>query len=225
MSFQFSGGGYRHFIRSRHNVGANNGNGIDFFLNSTAVSTASTAPGTGNVLGATITPVGVGILTSTPQTALDVSGTISSTNLSVAGTISATNTYVVSNVGVRTTNPQGPLDISVAGNNSTFGAYIRVPLYTRIPISNVATSTLTVASSGYGTYYSLENPLFSNITLPASTVSADGGAFWLLRNNTGTYMSITVTNTLTLTSPLALPPGNNATIVVSTISNNTVLLF
>jgi collagen type VII alpha len=128
-------------------------------------------------------------------------------------------------LGVGTATPAGPLDVSTTGNNSTFRADIRVPLYARMPVSNIATSTLTVTSGTFGVYYSLENPTFSNITLPVSTVSADGGAFWVFRNNTGVYMNITLTNTLTIASPVTLPPSNNVTIVLSTISNNTAFLF
>jgi hypothetical protein len=72
ISFQYrtsSGGGFRHFIRSRHNaVSANNsGNGIDFFLNNLNTATGSSAPGTGNVCTLSVTGSGVGFGTTTPS--------------------------------------------------------------------------------------------------------------------------------------------------------------
>ena len=74
-SFQYNGGGFRHFIRSRHTTSLSSGNAIDFYLNTSGTSTTSTAPETGNILGCTITGTGVGI-GRTPVTtiALDVSG-------------------------------------------------------------------------------------------------------------------------------------------------------
>jgi hypothetical protein len=67
-------GGYRHFIKSRHNVGAVNTNAIDFYLNSGSDGGASTSPGVGNVHGMSITAAGVGIGTTTPAAKLEIYG-------------------------------------------------------------------------------------------------------------------------------------------------------
>jgi hypothetical protein len=50
ISFQYSGGGYRHFIKTRHLNGnhVDDGNAIDFYLNTNSINTASSSPGTGN---------------------------------------------------------------------------------------------------------------------------------------------------------------------------------
>lgn len=119
LGFQFSGGGYRHFVRSRHNTARDTGNGIDFFLNISANSTDSISPGSGNILAWSVTPVGTGIFTSTPQTALDVSGTISATNLSVAGTISGTTGYYVGTVSAATLS-----GATITGNNLSIAGTI-----------------------------------------------------------------------------------------------------
>jgi hypothetical protein len=77
IAFQYrdGAGGYRHFIRTRHDSGgATSGNAIDFFTNTNASPTGSTAPFTGNTLAMAVTSVGVGIGTPTPVTVLDVSG-------------------------------------------------------------------------------------------------------------------------------------------------------
>jgi hypothetical protein len=68
--------GYRHFIRSRHSGGTNtNCNAIQFFLNNSNTTGGSTAPGTGNRLGMSITNMGrLGVATDAPAYGLDVSG-------------------------------------------------------------------------------------------------------------------------------------------------------
>jgi len=82
------------------------------------------------------------------------------------------------------------------------------------PVTSSAALILTTIS--YGTYYYITNSLFSQVTLPSPAPSAgDGGAFWVLRNNTSIYLSITLTNPGTLSSPLVIPPSNSATIVWS----------
>jgi hypothetical protein len=88
IAFQYNtAGGYRHFIRSRHQSLVNDpGNAIDFFLNNSGTATASASPGISNVLGMTITAAGVGIGTATPTSALQVNGTVTATAFSGAVT-------------------------------------------------------------------------------------------------------------------------------------------
>ena len=95
------------------------------------------------------------------------------------------------------------------------------------PISVTETSgtSLTLASSNYNSFFYLTNAGFNAVTLPASTATTAAGNYWTLRNATQSYLSITLTNTLTLTSPLAIPPENSATLVISGASSNTILLF
>lgn len=95
----------------------------------------------------------------------------------------------------------------------------------KIVVAENATTSQTLSSANYNTFFYLSNSGFNAITLPASTSTADGGNYWTLRNGTSTYLSITLTNTLTLTSPLVIPPGNSVTLVVSGTSANTILLF
>ncbi len=56
LSLAHHGGGYRHWIISRHNSAAT-GNAIDFYLNTSGASGGSSAPGTGNVLKMTLDSV------------------------------------------------------------------------------------------------------------------------------------------------------------------------
>lgn len=81
MAFQYRAGGFRHWIRTRHNGVStyNSGNAFDFYLNSATTASASSAPGTGSTLSMSITAAGVGIGTSTPGSKLEVTATGSRT--------------------------------------------------------------------------------------------------------------------------------------------------
>ena len=74
IALSYRTGGYRHWIRSRHNVGATSGNAIDFFVNTHINSGGSTAPGIGNVLNLTLDNGNVGIGNATPTNRLHVTG-------------------------------------------------------------------------------------------------------------------------------------------------------
>jgi hypothetical protein len=55
-----TGGGYRHFISTRHNNAANSpSNSIDFFINNSSTFNGSSSPGTGNVLTLSVNATGV----------------------------------------------------------------------------------------------------------------------------------------------------------------------
>jgi len=88
----------------------------------------------------------------------------------------------------------------------------------RLNILNVSGTSLTSSSSPvltnltYGTYYYITNSGFNALTLPAP-VATDIGAFWVLRNNTSVYLSISLTTPYGLPSPLVIPPSNSATII------------
>jgi hypothetical protein len=74
-------------------------------------------------------------------------------------------------------------------------------------------------------YVYITNSAFNAITLPSSTATSNGGAFLQLKNSTSSFLSITLTNTLTLTSPVSIAPSNAITFVVSPSNANTMLLF
>jgi hypothetical protein len=74
LSFDYSGGGLSHYVRSRHmpTDGRAAENAIDFFLNTSFNTLSSISTGSGNVLAASITAAGIGIGTATPCNMLHV---------------------------------------------------------------------------------------------------------------------------------------------------------
>ena len=94
-----------------------------------------------------------------------------------------------------------------------------------LSVNEVTGTSQTLASSNWNQYFYLTNSGFNAITLPSTTATSNAGKFWSLRNNTSTNLSVTVTNTLTLISPISIPAQNSLTLVVSGVSSNTVLVF
>ena len=96
-----------------------------------------------------------------------------------------------------------------------------------ITLSSISATTATLSAPSYGYYYYITNSGFSGITLPASIPTA-AGQYWVLRNTTATYLSVTVTNpTTSINSPISIAPQTSVTIVVSGsgASSNAYILF
>ncbi len=74
IALSWHGGGFRHWIRTRHNSSAVSGNAIEFFTNTSPVANGSIAPGTGNQLVMSLNGDKVGIGTAAPNTKLQVTG-------------------------------------------------------------------------------------------------------------------------------------------------------
>jgi hypothetical protein len=130
-------------------------------------------------------------------------------------------------IGMMTTLPR----LGLQGNTQTAGigaVDISGQVYGRLPVYVVSTTTLDLSANytAYAnTYVYLTNSGFSNLTLPAVTATSSGGTFFQLKNATSSYLSVTVNATLTLTSPVVIPPSNAVSLVVSPNSANTMLLF
>jgi len=76
LALSYRNGGYRHWIRTRHNATLGSGNAIDFFVNNSTTAGGSSAPGTGSVLVMTLDSGKVGIGQPSPSAKLDVNGRI-----------------------------------------------------------------------------------------------------------------------------------------------------
>lgn len=92
-------------------------------------------------------------------------------------------------------------------------------------VQEVSGTSLTLSATNYNFFFYLTNSAFNAVTLPTSTATSAGGNFWLLRNATTGNLAITLTNTLSLTSPLVIPSGNSSTLTISGVTSNTILLF
>jgi hypothetical protein len=80
IALAYHSGGYRHWIRSRHNAGLTGNptdNAIDFFVNNSASVGGSSAPGTGSVLCMSLNGGKVGIGTGEPTNLLQVGASTS----------------------------------------------------------------------------------------------------------------------------------------------------
>ena len=139
--------------------------------------------------------------------------TASNLNLTVTGT---------SDIGPVFLGPQTTATIFWNGSNY----YSRATLgFSGINIQEITGTSLTLAASNYNNYFYVTNSAFNAMTLPSSTATTLGGLFWSVRNATAGSLSITLTNTLTLTSPLVIPSGNSATLAISGTTSNTILLL
>ena len=84
--------------------------------------------------------------------------------------------------------------------------------------SNVSSGTSFTAGA-YGTQYNITASGITGITLPTVVGSTDSNAYWVFRNNTAGYLSITFTYTTAGTTypanPVTIPPANSLTMMVT----------
>jgi hypothetical protein len=158
MAFQYrsGSGGFRHFIRARHDAQPIPavGNALDFFINGTNTSNGSSAPGTGNVLALSVTATGVGVGTSIPAFNLDVSGNIRSTlassnniggitlsnnNIAMSGTLIGSTANTSNNIG----------GVTLSNNNIAMsGTIVGSTANTSNNIGGVTLSNNNISNSG-----------------------------------------------------------------------------
>lgn len=108
---------------------------------------------------------------------------------------------------------------------STLPTYNTLPAPSTLVVSDLSATSLTLSSSNTNQSFYLTNAGFNALTLPSNVFGYNGGTYWSLRNATTSVLSITLTNTLNLTSPLVIPSSNTQTLVVSRDTSNTILLL
>ena len=129
--------------------------------------------------------------------------------------------------GIATTAPRSGVLLN-AQNTSIPAVDVSGQLYARLPvyIQNTTSVNLNTNYNAFlNSYFFITNSGFNAITLPTATPTTQGGAFFQFKNSTSSFLSITLTNTLGLTSPVVISPSNAITFVVSPSNANTMLLF
>ena len=130
-----------------------------------------------------------------------------------AGWNSATPTFTAVNglVGINNSNPSYALDVNGVARAG-------------MPVSSITATSAVFATSSYGIYYYITNSGFNSINI-SSSVTPFFGWFITLRNNTGNYLSITLTAGVTgiPASGFVIPPSNSTTIAYDT--NGSTFIF
>ena len=123
---------------------------------------------------------------------------------SLTGPRVSTQQLLASSIGILTAAPSFPLDV--------FGAS-----RTGMPVSSLCNVAANVGLTGFGIFYYITNSGFSNLVLP-TTDPAFSGWFVTLRNNTGSYLSVTITGTNSKipASPFSIPPQNCVSLAYDT---------
>jgi hypothetical protein len=123
---------------------------------------------------------------------------------SLTGPKVSTQQLLASSIGILTVAPSFPLDV--------FGSS-----RTGMPVSSLCNTGATIGLTGFGIFYYITNSGFNTVALPATDPSFSGW-FVTLRNNTGSYLSVTITGTASKipASPFSLPPANSVSLVYDT---------
>ena len=114
--------------------------------------------------------------------------------------------------------------MSIGSSNNSYMLDVAGIARSGIPVSSLTGTSATFGANAFGIYYYITNSAFSNIGLYNTSGGSTGtggtappiGTGWYvtLRNNTGSYLSITVNGLLVSTpaSPFTIPPSNSVTI-------------
>jgi hypothetical protein len=177
--------------------------------NSTVTGPTGPSSGGGGGGGASITSPGPGFLLSSTGTSSNV--IVAQSNVVLTGT----------GLGVFTTAPR-------AGLGSANALDVSGSVYGRLPVT-VVTGTSVDISTNYASlansYFYITNSGFNTITNPSTTATSQGGTFFQFKNATSSSLSVTMANSVTIASPVIIPPSNAITLVVSPVASNTFLLL
>jgi hypothetical protein len=198
LAFQWGGGGYRHWVRTRHSGIATTGNAIDFFVNSSTTAAGSAGPGVGSLHTMTLNGGRVGIGTQSPSFKLHVSDSgISGLRVESAtagGTVASfggngdfrIDTSVISggrlmvkengNVGIGKNSPTQKLD--VAGNAAVSGSLTAGSVSSGAGISAIGSVTAT-------SLHTTGSVVAANVVFPDGTIqgTAVGNTFSSFRTD------------------------------------------
>jgi hypothetical protein len=131
------------------------------------------------------------------------------------------------NLGLATTAPRfGVLDNALSSTIPSFD--VSGQMYGRLPVYVVASTSVDISAnyqSYANSYFYITNSGFTTISNPTATTKAQGGTFFQFKNATSSFLNVTVASTISITSPVVIPPSNALTLVVSPAADNTFLLL
>jgi hypothetical protein len=120
------------------------------------------------------------------------------------------------NFGIQTQTPVTTLDVN--GGLTVRNGFR--PLYSKISSG----TSITPASSSYGTHFDIYTSAITGLTIsyPAAgsnNWSNDSNGYWVFRNNTGTYLSLTISYTAATPniypSNISIPPETSVTLMAT----------
>lgn len=117
------------------------------------------------------------------------------------------------------TGATGPLG---TGPTGIMGPTVNLVSYALV--SGTSLTSPAISTSTSGTYYNITNSGFNAVTPPSAGLTL--GQFWVLRNNTSSYLAITVSSgspPTGIASPLTIAPGIAVTLVAD--STTSYVLF
>jgi hypothetical protein len=104
-------------------------------------------------------------------------------------------------------------------NSSANKVRITAPTDWRYVTSDVSATSLSLASSNTGVLYRVTSTGFNALSLPVDQASSNRGLWWQLYNTSGSNLSVTLTNTIGLSSPQTLSNGVTYTLYWNGTSN------
>jgi hypothetical protein len=160
LAFEYGGGGYKHYLVTTHGTTNSTVNSFRFYLNNQNLVNGSTSPpGLGNTLAMTVTPVGVGILNSSPAQALDVTG-----NINATGSLTINNNATNSSTFPTTRGVAGQFLITDGAGALSWGS----------PTVNAQTGTAyTLVASDCGNTVTLNNAAAITLSVPVLSIGCE----------------------------------------------------
>jgi hypothetical protein len=206
------GPGYTGFTGPTGDAGAAGTTGFTGPTGADSMVTGPTGPqgpagpaGEGGGGGGSVSIVGSTGFGSVVSVATGGTGLFGNTNLFFDGTA----------LGIQTTTPVTALDVN---GGVTIRNGLR-PLYSNVIAASLSSGVYTVPANAYGTHFNITTTAITAITIPTVTGATDSNAYWVFRNNTGGYESITFTYTTAGTTfpanPVAIPPANSVVLMVT----------
>jgi hypothetical protein len=174
---------------------------------------------TGGILSVGAPTVGAAANSVNVQGGYYVNGVLQTGGATIAGSTTAGNLLTATGTS---SGVFGNADLSFSSSILGVTGGIRLtngyrPLYAVVTSNSLTTATTpAITSNNYGTHFYITNSGFATLTLPPSTWPRDANAYWVLRNATGTYLSVNTTYTGTTNggaSALTIPPANSVAIM------------